>query len=221
MGVSQRNSTNPDDGYCWQRPEDINYPRPVQTSTSAPDLGGEVAAALAAASLVFKEENAYSNRLVDAAKTAYRFATETVNKAPYSTGNQLIAQFYNSSGYWDEFIWASAWLYYATGNYSYLAFATDPSIYKNANTNLEKPDFRVFSWDNKLPGAILLLSRLRIFLNPGYPFEDTLGRFHADTSNNMCSYLRQLRVFKWTKGSNKNCFFFFCFPTFTPFLLVC
>ncbi|XP_074567304.1 endoglucanase 12-like [Curcuma longa] len=90
--ISQRNSTNPDDGYCWQRPEDISYPRPVQTSTTAPDLRGEVAAALAAASLVFNEENAYSNRLVDAAKTAYRFATETINKAPYSPGNHLIAQ---------------------------------------------------------------------------------------------------------------------------------
>ncbi|XP_042442895.1 endoglucanase 12-like [Zingiber officinale] len=200
VGISQRNSTSPDDGYCWQRPEDINYPRPVQTSTSAPDLAGEVAAALAAASLVFKEENAYSKRLVHAAKTAYRFAQETVNKAPYSTGNQMIAQFYNSTGYWDEYIWASAWLFYATGNYSYLAFVTDPNIYKNANADLKKPGFRVFSWDNKLPGAILLLSRLRIFLNPGYPLEDMLGRFHADTSKNMCSYLRQFRVFNWTKG---------------------
>ncbi|RWW79227.1 hypothetical protein BHE74_00012497 [Ensete ventricosum] len=200
---AQKYSTNPDDEYCWQRPEDMNYPRPVLTSTSAPDLGSEVAAALAAASLVFTEEDtAYSTKLVKAAKTAYRFATESGQQAPYSSGNQQIARFYNSTGYWDEFIWASAWLFYATGNYTYLSRATDPRVYQNANASfLKRPDSRVFSWDNKLPAAQLLLSRIRVFLNPGYPYEDMLKEFHANTDINMCSYLRQFNVFNWTKGN--------------------
>lgn len=201
MGIFQRNSTSPDDGYCWQKPEYMNYPRPVQTSTSAPDLGSEVAAALAAASLVFSQDDtAYSNKLVKAATTAYRFATELGQQTPYSWENQAIEQFYNSSGYWDEFIWASAWLYYATGNYSYLSFATDPSIYIHAKALFKNPDLSVFSWDNKLPGALLLLSRLRMFLNPGYPFEEMLRKFHAKTDANLCSYLHQFTVFDWTEG---------------------
>lgn len=181
----------------------MNYPRPVLISTSAPDLGSEVAAALAAASLVFTEEDtAYSTKLVKAAKTAYRFATESGQQAPYSSGNQQIERFYNSTGYWDEFIWASAWLFYATGNYTYLSRATDPRVYHNANASfLKRPDSRVFSWDNKLPAAQLLLSRIRVFLNPGYPYEDMLSEFHANTDINMCSYLRQFNVFNWTKGN--------------------
>ncbi|ONK77913.1 uncharacterized protein A4U43_C02F12220 [Asparagus officinalis] len=201
VGYARKGSTSPDDEhYCWQRPEDINYHREVLFSTSAPDLGSEVAAALAAASIVFHHEKTYSKKLVKAATTAFKFATAPSQRSPYSSGNDLIAPFYNSSGFWDEFIWGAAWMYYATGNYSYISFATNPELPNNANAFSNSLDLSVFSWDNKLPAAELLLSRFRIFLNPGYPYEDILKRYHATSDQNMCFLLKQFQFFKWTKG---------------------
>ncbi|XP_008791029.2 endoglucanase 12-like [Phoenix dactylifera] len=200
VGAAQKGSTSSDDEYCWQRPEDMNYARPVQTSTSAPDLGSEVASALAAASIVFNDNTAYSKRLMNAARTVYKFARESGQQTPYSQGNQFIEPFYNSTGYWDEFMWGAAWMYYATGNYSYLSFATDSSLAKNAGSTIQKPDSSVFSWDNKLLGAELLLSRIRIYLDLGFPYEEMLRAYHNTTERSMCSFLHDFHVFNWTKG---------------------
>lgn len=201
VGVAKKGSTTPDDGYCWQRPENINYPQPILSAPSAPDLSSEVAAALASASIVFRDDTSYSRKLVEAAETAYQFATKSKEQTPYSFRNELIEPFYNSTGYWDEFIWGAAWLFYATGNYSYLSLATENKLLEKAEgfSNLSS-DSSVFSWDNKLPGAELLLARLRIFLNPGYPYEEMLRIYHNATDRNMCSYLRQFNVFNWTRG---------------------
>lgn len=201
MGIARNGSTSPDDEhYCWQRPEDINYKRPVLSSTSAPDLGAEVAAALAAASIVFRQNNAYSKKLVKAATTAFRFATDPGRQSPYSLGNDAIAPFYNSTGFWDEFIWGAAWMFYATGNYTYLSLATNPKLPKNANAFSNNLDLSVFSWDNKLSAAELLLTRFRIFLNPGYPYEDVLKQYHATSDQNLCFLLKRFHFFNWTKG---------------------
>lgn len=81
------------------RPEDMDYDRPVQTASSAPDLGAEVAAALAAASIVFKDDPTYSKKLVRGATTAYKFARDTGRRQTYSKGNPAIEPFYNSTGY--------------------------------------------------------------------------------------------------------------------------
>ncbi|OAY72447.1 endoglucanase 12-like [Ananas comosus] len=201
VGVAKKDSTTPDDGYCWQRPENINYPQPILSAPSAPDLSSEVASALASASIVFRDDTSYSKKLVEAAETAYQFATKSKEQTPYSFRNELIEPFYNSTGYWDEFIWGAAWLFYATGNYSYLSLATENKLLEKAEgfSNLSS-DSSVFSWDNKLPGAELLLARLRIFLNPGYPYEEMLRIYHNATNRNMCSYLRQFNVFNWTRG---------------------
>ncbi|KAJ6817571.1 endoglucanase 12-like [Iris pallida] len=200
VGTAKNGSTTPDDHYCWMRPEDMNYPRPVVTSTSAPDLGGEMAAALAAASIVFRDDTPYSNKLISGAATVFKFARSMSRRTPYSRGNPDVAPFYNSTGYWDEYMWSAAWMYYATGNSSYVSFATDPRLARNAKSFLQIPDLSVLSWDNKLPAAQLLLTRLRIFLNPGYPYEDSLRGYHNATGLTMCSYLRQFQVFNFTRG---------------------
>jgi hypothetical protein len=62
------------------------------------------------------------------------------------------------------------------------------------------PDLSVLSWDNKLPAAMLLLTRFRMFLSPGYPYEEMLSMYHNVTSLTMCSYLQQFKVFNWTRG---------------------
>ncbi|OAY78565.1 Endoglucanase 12 [Ananas comosus] len=175
-------------------------PRPVQTASSAPDLAGEVAAALASASIVFNDDAAYSKKLVHGAATAYKFARDLGHRQTYSRGNPYIEPYYNSTGYWDEYMWSAAWMYYATGNTSYISLATDPALAKNAKAFMQILDFSVFSWDNKLPGAELLLTRLRMFLNPGYPYEETLSGYHNSTGITMCMVFKQFHVFNWTQG---------------------
>ncbi|KAF3613130.1 Endoglucanase 25 [Capsicum annuum] len=58
----------------------------------------------------------------------------------------------------------------------------------------------VLSWDNKLPAAMLLLTRMSIFLNPGYPYEEMLSSYYNYTGLTMSSYLQRFRVFNFTKG---------------------
>lgn len=179
----------------------MDYRRDVQTANSGPDLGGEMAAALAAASIVFRDDNHYSRKLVNGAKTVFAFARDFGRRAPYCQGNPYIEPYYNSTGFWDEYMWGATWIYYATGNKTYLALATAPDFSKHAKATFMKPDLSVLSWDNKLPAAMLLLTRMRMFLNPGYPYEEMLKSYHNITGLNMCSYIREFEVFNWTRGS--------------------
>jgi hypothetical protein len=202
VGAANIKSRTPDDHYCWNRPEDMAYPRPSLSVSSAPDLGGEIAAALAAASIAFRDDDAYSKKLVHDAATMFEFATrDWANEhATYSRHQPDIEPFYNSTSYWDEYVWGAAWMYYATGNTSYLSFATDPQLAERAKAFYDVLDFSVFSWDNKLPGAGLLLSRLRMVLDPGYPFEQSLKSYHKETDLDMCKYFRRFRAFNFTRG---------------------
>ncbi|PIA29575.1 hypothetical protein AQUCO_05800008v1 [Aquilegia coerulea] len=201
VGGSQNGSTAPDDHTCWQGPEDMSYPRPVQIATQGPDLASEMVAALASASIVFWDDIKYSKKLLDGATALYNFAVDTSKRTRYSKGNPHIAPYYMSTGYFDEYMWSAAWMYYATGNATtYLERATNESVAKNAKAFNRIPDLSVLSWDNKLPAAELLLTRLRIFLSPGYPYEDMLSRYHDAMGLNMCSYLEEYNVFNWTKG---------------------
>ncbi|KAJ1427091.1 Six-hairpin glycosidase superfamily [Sesbania bispinosa] len=191
-------STTPNDHYCWMRPEDIDYDRPVTECHTCSDLAAEMAAALAAASIVFKDDKAYSHKLVRGATELYKFAR--YRRGRYSAVDSEASIFYNSTSYWDEFLWGAAWMYFATGNSSYLKLATIPSLANHAGAFRDSPEYGVLSWDNKLPGAQVLLSRLRLFRSPGYPYEDILRAFHNQTSIIMCSYLPVFTSFNRTKA---------------------
>lgn len=115
------------------------------------DLAAEMAAALASASIVFKEDKAYSQKLVHGAKTLFKFSRD--QRGRYSDSGTEASIFYNSTMYWDEFVWGASWLYYATGNNTYLQLATTRSLVKHAGAFWGGPDYGVFSWDNKLAGA--------------------------------------------------------------------
>jgi hypothetical protein len=56
------------DHYCWQRPEDMTTDRrayKIDPSNPGSDLAGETAAAMAAASIVFRHSNpTYANELL-------------------------------------------------------------------------------------------------------------------------------------------------------------
>ncbi|ANM67983.1 glycosyl hydrolase 9A3 [Arabidopsis thaliana] len=198
-GVSGRGSELHNDHYCWMRPEDIHYKRTVsQCYSSCSDLAAEMAAALASASIVFKDNRLYSKNLVHGAKTLYRFATTSRNR--YSQNGKESSKFYNSSMFEDELLWGGAWLYYATGNVTYLERVTSHHMAEKAGAFGNSPYYGVFSWDNKLPGAQLLLTRMRLFLSPGYPYEDMLSEFHNQTGRVMCSYLPYYKKFNRTNG---------------------
>ena len=151
-GNTDDGNTDPNDHYCWMRPEDMDYKRPVTTCNGGcSDLAAEMAAALASASIVFKDNKEYSKKLVHGAKVVYQFGR--TRRGRYSAGTAESSKFYNSSMYWDEFIWGGAWMYYATGNVTYLNLITQPTMAKHAGAFWGGPYYGVFSWDNKLAGA--------------------------------------------------------------------
>lgn len=179
----------------------MDYPRKVQSTTSAPELAAEMAAAMAAASIVFRQDDAYSKKLSRGAETVFAFARDKNRRHSYSSGNLFIEPYYNSTGYFDEHMWGATWLFLATGNSSYFSLATNKGLPQNARAFNMIPDLSVLSWDNKLPAAMLLLTRIRVFLSPGYPYEDMLRSYHNVTGLTMCSYLKKYNVYNWTQGN--------------------
>ncbi|KAJ7520511.1 hypothetical protein O6H91_19G008600 [Diphasiastrum complanatum] len=198
QGVN-KTSEDLNDLTCWERPESMDYPRPVSEVQAGSDLAGEMAAALAAASIVFRGRSHYARTLVDAAAQLFKMARD--RRGIYTKSATDAAFFYNSSGYWDEFIWGGAWLYFATGNTTYLNIATKQGIADHAlASNSSIPSYGVFSWDNKLPGAQVLLTRLKLLQSPGYPYETVLDEFNTESNDIMCSYLPYYHKFPRTAG---------------------
>ncbi|RZC59682.1 hypothetical protein C5167_006997 [Papaver somniferum] len=110
----------------------MDYPRDVHECHRCSDLAAEMAAALASASIVFKDNNKYSKKLVHGAETLYQFARD--KRGRYSADITYASIFYNSTSYWDEFIWGATWLFYATGNTSYLERATSQACWSFKRT---------------------------------------------------------------------------------------
>ena len=129
----------------------MDYERPAISCSACSDLAAEMAAALAAASIVFKDNRDYHRELVHAAEVVYRFARGP--RARYSEGVTDAKYFYNSTSYWDEYVWSSAWMYYATGNTSYISLATSLTLAQHAHSIDNSLNNRVFNWNNKIPGA--------------------------------------------------------------------
>ncbi|CAN4083417.1 unnamed protein product [Withania somnifera] len=148
------------DHTCWERPEEMTEKRPLtQVNASHPgsEVAAESAAAMAAASLVFKSiDSAYSGILLKHAKQLFTFAD--TYKGFYSISIPGVQNFYNSTGFGDELLWAAAWIYHATGDKSYLNYV---STNGNAFANWGYPSW--FSWENKLAGVQVLLSRVNFF----------------------------------------------------------
>ncbi|XP_062152016.1 endoglucanase 9-like [Alnus glutinosa] len=156
VGVGDPNA----DHKCWERPEDMDTVRTVYSvSSSNPgsDVAAETAAALAAASLVFKKvDSKYSELLLKTAKNVMEFAKQYQGAYSDSLGSAVCPFYCSYSGYKDELVWGAAWLLRATKDVSYLNFLK--SVGDNDATD-------TFSWDSKLPGALVLLSRQALLSN--------------------------------------------------------
>ncbi|KAJ4781412.1 Endoglucanase [Rhynchospora pubera] len=146
------------DHKCWERPEDMDTPRNVYrvtTQNPGSDVAAETAAALAAASIVFKDsDSAYSAKLLQAATKVFDFADRY--RGSYSDSlNSVVCPFYCSySGYHDELLWGASWLHRASEDTSYMTY-----IQSNGHTLGAEDDDYSFSWDDKRVGTKVLLSK--------------------------------------------------------------
>lgn len=122
-------------------------------------------AALAAASVVFKDQDpTYANLLVKHAKELLTFADATKTEDPMKSDdyyNSIAGDFYKSwSGPYDQLSWASIWLYYATGDESYVEKAESyvPKWEKNQEGLINYKWGH--NWDNVMDGSQILLARI-------------------------------------------------------------
>ncbi|EAZ21561.1 hypothetical protein OsJ_05189 [Oryza sativa Japonica Group] len=159
------------------RPEDMDTPRSVYKVTPqspGSDVAGETAAALAAASIVFRvSDPSYSAKLLDAAQLVFDFADKY--RGSYSDSlSSVVCPFYCSHSYHDELLWAASWLHLASPEKKdvYLSY-----IGSNGHAlGAEQDDF-TFSWDDKRVATKgFLQSRA-----------DGLQLYKAHTDNYICS----------------------------------
>ncbi|NET47406.1 MAG: glycosyl hydrolase family 9 [Merismopedia sp. SIO2A8] len=138
----------------WGPVEEMEIDRPafkIDPQNPGSDLAGETAAALAAASMVFRESDPdYADELLANAVQLYDFAN--TYRGNYSDSILDAASFYNSwSGYRDELSWGAAWLYKATGDATYLDQA-------QANYRKISPGW-THNWDDKSYGVAVILAQ--------------------------------------------------------------
>ncbi|CAH9060406.1 unnamed protein product [Cuscuta europaea] len=147
------------DHYCWQRAEDMTTSRrafKIDENNPGSDLAGETAAAMAAASIVFRESNPhYSHLLLHHAQQLFEFGDKY--RGAYDNSVGVAKSYYASfSGYKDELLWAALWLFRATDDRRYLHYAMDNALSFGGITWA----ISEFTWDVKYAGLQILASQL-------------------------------------------------------------
>ncbi|CAH8344339.1 unnamed protein product [Eruca vesicaria subsp. sativa] len=145
---------------CWERPEDMDTPRTafaIDAPGPASDLAGEIAAALAAASIAFKQSNpTYSRLLLNKAIQTFQYAD--MHRGSYAdspNGHKAACPFYcSANGYKDELLWGAAWLRRATGSDDYLEY-----LVKNRESFGVDYNYMDFGWDSKFVGIDVLVAK--------------------------------------------------------------
>ncbi|KAL6280578.1 hypothetical protein ACE6H2_017459 [Prunus campanulata] len=173
------------DHYCWQRPEDMTTDRrayKISPSNPGSDLAGETAAAMAAASIVFRRSNpAYASELLRHAHQLFDFADKYRGK--YDSSISVAQKYYRSiSGYNDELLWAAAWLFQATNNQYYLNYLGNNGD-SMGGTGWGMTEF---GWDVKYSGVQTLVAK---FLMQGKAGRNTavFEKYQQKAEYFMCS----------------------------------
>nr|GMD70465.1 endoglucanase 8 [Ipomoea batatas] len=100
------------DHKCWERPEDMDTPRTVykvDRNNPGSDVAGETAAALAAASIVFRSRDpAYSRLLLDRAVKVFAFAKKYPGAYTNGALNSAICPFYCDFNGYQEVVMGKA-----------------------------------------------------------------------------------------------------------------
>ncbi|CAM0944273.1 unnamed protein product [Alopecurus aequalis] len=176
------------DHYCWQRPEDMTTSRQaykVDRDHPGSDVAGETAAALAAASMVFRKANPhYAHLLLHHAQQLFEFADKYRGK--YDSSIAEVKSYYASvSGYKDELLWAALWLHRATGKAAYLDYVVD-NAHDFGGTGWAITEF---SWDVKYAGVQILAARLLLRGEHSAAQKETLERYQAKAEHYVCACL--------------------------------
>ncbi|XP_020266990.1 endoglucanase 11-like [Asparagus officinalis] len=176
------------DHYCWQRPEDMTTPRrayKIDAENPGSEVVAETAAALAAASILFRKSNPhYSHLLLHHAQQLFEFGDKYREKYDKSLG--IVKGYYPStSGYGDELLWAGFWLYKATRAEKYLDY-----VIKNAYT-LGGAGWKIseFSWDIKYAGVQVLAAKLLVEDKSASEHKEILNQYKSKAEFYLCSCL--------------------------------
>ncbi|MED6180502.1 Esterase/lipase/thioesterase [Stylosanthes scabra] len=171
------------DHNCWERPEDMDTLRTVYKvdgSHPGSDVAGETAAALAAASIVFRSrDTAYSRLLLNRAVTVFRFADR--HRGAYSNSlHKAVCPFYcDVNGYQDELLWAAAWLHKASRRRQYREYIVRNEVVLRAGDTINE-----FGWDNKHAGINVLISKEVLMGRANY-----FASFKQNADGFICSIL--------------------------------
>ena len=139
----------------WGPPQDLTMKRPTYScdrDNPCSEVSGEMAAAMAAGSIIFKDEDpVYAAKLLKEAIGVYTFADTYKGNKGYQAANGFYTSY---SGYWDELAWGAVWLYKATGDHNYLVKAKE-YVEKSQNAI-----YWAHNWDNVSIGTYLLLAKI-------------------------------------------------------------
>ncbi|XP_068668015.1 endoglucanase 7-like [Aristolochia californica] len=191
------------DHYCWQRPEDMTTSRQaykIDKEHPGSDLAGETSAAMAAASIVFRESNPhYSNLLLHHAQQLFKFADKY--RGNYDSSIGVVKGYYASvSGYKDELLWAALWLYRATDKDNYLNYVvSNAHSFGGVGWAISE-----FSWDVKFAGIQILAAKVSMdglgrHREPVSASKEVLQQYRGKAEYYLCSCLNRN-----DKGSNSN-----------------
>ncbi|WRX13827.1 Glycoside hydrolase family 9 - like 6 [Theobroma cacao] len=171
------------DHSCWERPEDMDTLRTVykiDNSHPGSDVAGETAAALAAASIVFRSRDpAYSRLLLNRAVRVFNFADK--HRGAYSGSlHAAVCPFYcDVNGYQDELLWGAAWLHKASRKRVYREYIVKNEVILRAGDTINE-----FGWDNKHAGINVLISK-EVLMGKADYFES----FKQNADGFICSLL--------------------------------
>ncbi|MFZ5988266.1 MAG: glycoside hydrolase family 48 protein [Bacillota bacterium] len=150
--------------HAWWGPAEVMpMDRPsykVDKSSPGSTVAAETSAALAVASIIFKDSDpGYSKECLKHAKELFEFADNTKSDSGYTAANS----FYKSwSGFYDELSWAGAWLYLATSESSYLQKAESYASKWGTEPQTTTIAYKWgHCWDDVHHGASLLLARIK------------------------------------------------------------
>ncbi|KAL6314190.1 hypothetical protein AAG906_011937 [Vitis piasezkii] len=177
------------DHYCWQRPEDMTTSRQaykIDETNPGSEVAGETAAAMAAASIVFRKTNPhYSHLLLHHAQQLFEFGDKYRGKYDKSVG--VVSSYYPSvSGYQDELLWAALWLYRATDNHSYLNYVLKNALSFGGITWA----ISEFSWDVKYAGLQIIASML-LREEKNKVHKPTLEQYLSKAQHYLCACLHK------------------------------
>jgi cytochrome c553 len=133
---------NADHSAGWIAPHEITKSRPTYTcdkNSKCSAISAQMSASFASGAILFADDSAYANKLLESAKRIFKFAESYQGDAG---SNAKASPFYTSGNFKDELGLASMWLYKATGESSYLAKA------KSYVTEGQDPIYWSLSWEN-------------------------------------------------------------------------